>query len=260
MERFLIAALGAVAVMLALILASHYRERPPAAAGQKGARSATFALAWLLLAALAAYAGFSTLEWRAVRAQLQEAVQAQLKEKARQHRAWVYATPSLNGPMIIKGHGVSLAARYKVENTGDAPAVDTEIVSAVIPHLELDILAVQKSLCEPLRAGKDGAPPPRDSLFPGQSINITRIEGVGADLVDGQNSRQGEGGLKFWWVGCVGYKSFGDPTRHRTGFIYEIAETGAGPRGIVAISLADQIIAKGRLVIIPYPHGGFAAD
>ncbi|HVC56101.1 MAG TPA: hypothetical protein VND95_09100 [Stellaceae bacterium] len=270
MEQFLIAALGSVAVILALILGSTYRARPPAG-GQpqrgKGVSVAIVAVAGLLLLASLAAAGFSAWQWRAAAAHGRElagqtrALEAQLHRLAsRQHRAWVHATPSLAGPMIIKDRNVSLATHYRVENTGEAPAIGVQISSAVIPHVDVDVVALQKSLCEPRPPEQAAAPPTRDSLFPKESRGVSRIEGVGADLVDRHIAQQRGARLEFWWVGCVGYQTLGDPTRHHSGFIYEIAETGAGPHGIVPISLADQIIPKNRLVILPYSRGGFPAD
>src|SRR5439155_7828879 len=137
------------AVILALIGASYYRAprpggaQPAAAEGRTASRAgATIALAsfaGLLFLVTLAYAAISVLQWRAI--------EAQTRELAREHRAWVYATPALNGPMIVKGHEISLTARYKLENTGSEPAVDTEIASAIVPETAADILAFQRALC-----------------------------------------------------------------------------------------------------------------
>jgi hypothetical protein len=267
MEQFLIAALGSVAALLALILGSQYRTRPAAAGRPRraiGASVAIVALAGILVVVCIVYAGLAAVQQRdfdeqkaALEAQNGD-LQAQLKAlSAHQHRAWVYATPALNGPMIIKGGGVSLAAHYQLENRGDAPAAGVQIASAVIPHVEVDIQALQQSLCEHLHG--NGATPMHDSLVPGQGVELARIERADAEFAEGQ-AVQGGSGVKFWWVGCVGYQTAGDPMPHRSRFMYEVAETGAGPDGIVAISLADQIIPKSRLVMIPHRGGGFAAD
>ncbi|HVB16118.1 MAG TPA: hypothetical protein VNF04_06280 [Stellaceae bacterium] len=275
MEEFLIAVVGSVGVMLALILASQHRagaRTGDAKPGAKGRSAAAIACVGILLLATLAYAGFSTMRWRTAEGQWhtaeaqRQALEAQVKQMAAsQHRAWVYATPSLAGPMIIKDHAVSLAAHYTLENTGDAPAVDMQIASSVVPDVERDVLALQKSQCAQLpadqtQAAQTQAAPAQDSLFPNQSRAMTRNEGVAAEIVDRQFARQGTPHTEFWWVGCVGYKTLGSATRHYSGFIYEIAEPGAGPRGIVPISLADRIIPKSRLVVVRYPGGGFAAD
>ena len=284
MEQFLVAILGSVSVLLALILGSQYRARssaserpqPPAAADPnrperrsptRRAAVAIAVLAALLVVGGVAYARLSILQRRSFEAQTAElaaqrdALQQQLAEvSSHQHRAWVYATPSLNGPLIIKGRSVSLAARYKIENSGDAPAADTRIAAAVVPHVGLDVRAVQKSLCDGLAAGDGAAAPARDTLLPGQSVEVTRVEGSDAELPGFGAITRGGPEVKFWWVGCLSYKSAGMPAGRRTGFVYEIAETGAGPHGVVAISLADQIIPKSRLVILPYRGGGFAAN
>ena len=210
------------------------------------------AFAFLLFLVTLAYAGVSALQWRAI--------EAQTKELQREHRAWVYAAPALNGPMIIKGREINLPARYKLENTGSEPAVDTEIAAAIVPETAADILAFQKSLCARLGTGKPGAPGARNAVFPKQSLDIIRVEGAGSDSAGAQPAHQGRTDLPFWWVGCVDYQTFGRPEHHRTAFVYEVAELGAGPLGVVRISLADRIIAKDRLVMLPYLRGGFAAD
>ena len=68
------------------------------------------------------------------------------------------------------------------------------------------------------------------------------------------------GGLKFWWVGCVAYHTLGDPDQYHSGFVYRIAESDGQLRRLVPISLADQIIPKDRLVVIPYRGAGIAPD
>ncbi|HLY47371.1 MAG TPA: hypothetical protein VKQ73_17460 [Stellaceae bacterium] len=268
MAQFLIAALGAVAILLALILAAQFGG-PPVLDGKRPRRvaSAVAGVALVAAVAIAAYAGFATVKWQQAEAQRRSldahnrSLAAQFKtQAAQQHRAWVYATPALDGPMIIKDRAISLMARYRAENKGDAPAADIAIASVVIPRVDVDIRAVQKSLCDGLRVGDNVTASIRDSLFPSEKAEISRVEGVSPDLVDGQVTQQGATRLEFWWVGCVGYHSVGDKARHRSGFIYQIAESGAGPRGIVPISLADQIIPKARLVVLPYAGGGVAAD
>ena len=269
MEPFLIVALGVIGVIVTLILASHSRARLPGSDRQartKGADVAIIAVVGGAFLMASAVAAFSIFQWRTAEAQNRSlegqraTLDRQLHDLAsRQHRAWVHVTPSLNGPMIIKGHEVSLAARYLLENTGEAPAVAVEITSTVMPHVELDPLALQKSLCEQPRPGSAATPLTGDSLFPNQSRDLTRVEGVGAGAVDERIARGGGASLELWWVGCVAYQTAGDSARRRSGFVYEVAESGAGPRGIVPIGLADRIIAKSRLVIIPY-RGGFFAD
>src|SRR5947209_7176152 len=109
MEHFLVVLLGSIAVILALIGASYYRAPRPAAGNQpaaelrpraQGATIAMAGFAFLLFLVTLAYAGISALQWRAI--------EAQTRELTREHRAWVYATPSLNGPMIVKAHEISL--------------------------------------------------------------------------------------------------------------------------------------------------------
>lgn len=269
MEPFLIVAIGVIAVIVTLILASHYRAPPlgrDARARAKGADVAIIAVVGVAFLMASAVAAFSTFEWRTAEEQnktlegQRRALDGQLHDlTARQHRAWVHATPSLNGPMIIKGHEVSLATRYLLENTGEAPAVAVAITSAVMPHVALDPLAQQKSLCEQTRSGAEATPLTGNSLFPNQRQDVARIEGVGAGAVDERIAQGSGASLEFWWVGCIAYQTAGDPAQRRSGFVYEIAESGAGPRGIVPIGLMDQIIPKNRLVIIPY-RGGFFAD
>ena len=162
--------------------------------------------------------------------------------------------------MVLKSREVSLPVRYKLENTGNEPAVDTWIAAAIVPEAASDIVALQKSLCQRLRADKTAAATLRNSVFPKQSLDIIRVEDTGSDIVNGQLSKQSRADLPFWWIGCVDYKSFGKPAHHQTAFIYEIAETGAGSQGVVRISLADRVIPKDRLVIVPYLRGGFYAD
>lgn len=260
MERFLIVVLGVAAVIPALILASQWRARrqpgadEPPAKIEKRSNAAAIALAgvaFLLVVAAAGFAGMSFLEWRAI--------DGQLRQTAEHRRAWVYATPTLSGPMIIKGHEVSLPVRYRLENTGEEPAVDTRIASAIVPEAASDIAFLQRSLCARLRAETDAAAG-RNSVFPKQSLDIIRVEDTGADIVNGQLSKQARADLPFWWIGCVDYKSFGKPEHHQTAFIYEIAELGAGPQGFVRISLTDRTVPKDRLVIVPYLRGGFYAD
>jgi hypothetical protein len=275
MERFLIGLLGAVAVILALIGASYYRTpraatgeepaasgKPAAATGEEpaargkpvaatGATIAMAAFAFLLFLVTLAYAGVSALQWRAI--------EAQTRELQREHRAWVYAAPALNGAMIIKGREVSLPARYKLENTGGEPAVDIEIAAAIVPEAAADILAFQKSLCARL-GSRPGAPGARNAVFPKQSLDIMRLESAAPEIVNAQVTKQSRTDLPFWWVGCIDYQTYGRGEHHRTTFVYEIAELGAGPQGIVRISLSDRIIAKDKLVIVPYLRGGFSAD
>ncbi|HKS89976.1 MAG TPA: hypothetical protein VJR70_11085, partial [Stellaceae bacterium] len=210
-------------------------------------------------------AGFAALGWRGAEAQRRalaaetRSLTARVNEMAaRQHRAWVHATAALDGPMIVKSRAVSLSAHYRLDNSGDAPATEIRIAAAVVPHDAGDIAQLQRSLCaRPPAEGDSGLE--QDTLFPGQHRDIRRVEGIGADLVAGGGAQSAAAGVEFWWVGCVAYRSAGSPAEHRSGFIYALAESGAGPGGIVPIGLADRIIPKARLAVIAHA-GGFPAD
>lgn len=326
MERFLIAAVGVVAIILALILAEHYRARGPSSAAAqrtKGAAAALGAVAGVVVVAALGAAGFAAFEWRSLAAQ-RHALDAQrsalavaqrefaaqketaylasppaeepptasphaqqdapvppqfkptapVAPQARQpasarpptaetgpvaHRARVAATASLGGALIIKAGEISLAARYQLENKGDAPAVGMQVASAVLLRAALDVRAAEEAVCRRL-GGRDAAAPLRRPLMPQQSVAFGRVEGSGLAAGGERLMRVRAPGLKFWWVGCIAYRTQGEAESQRSGFAYRIAENGVGPRRLIPISLADQIIPKDRLVVIPYRGGGSSAD
>jgi len=291
MDGFLIVVLGAVAVMLALILASQFSDGWRNAVGKEKwgvAGGAVAVVAVIALVATLAYAGYSTVRWRAVEAE-RRSLEAQVQQLAAaseprpappahreeaaaareprlhetaaapEHRARVYAQPSVNGALIIRGQDLGLAAHYTLVNNGDAPAVGTALVAVVIAHAEADILAVQRALCEG-RGAEAVAMPLRANLSPGQSLEMTRIDGGSAATAGEPIPHRGAAGRRFWWVGCVHYRTAGDNARHSSGFLYQIAAASGRPGAGVPISAGDRIVPRDRLVMIPYRHGGFFAD
>lgn len=152
-------------------------------------------------------------------------------------RPWVRVDVSMNGPVRTSLKGTNFSLRFTLKNVGHSPAMLVALhASMVLDAQATDLLADQRKLCGPLRAGAPQSVGDGKFLFPDQEVVLVR--GTSFDLsranVDRWSLTGAPRSLKLQLspavVGCVAYRfASGDDRQHQTGFIYSIHRTGDAP-------------------------------
>ncbi len=196
----------------------------------------------------------------------------QIEEMRSDRRPWVYADISLAAPIEFDASGMRVALKFGLHNTGREPAKyvypEWRIYSG---RVTFDVLALQRTLCNEVRARDIGRNTPGTVLFPGQEFTYLITTTMTREIIDADHKAQAGTGITSKWlntispiiVGCITYR----PTsghQYQTGFIYEMWDKGTDTyalSGNLVFVMDEGRIPPERISLVPSLQGGaFYAD
>lgn len=227
--------------------------------------------AWTALATVVIAAATSIYTYVSIR-QL-GVIGDQIEEMRSDRRPWIYADISLAAPIEFDASGMRVTLKFGLHNTGREPArfvsPEWQIYSG---RVTFDMLSMQKTLCEEIRARGIGRNTPGTTLFPGQEFTYLITTTMSRGIIDADLEAQAAAGTPSQWlntispviVGCTTYRPVSGGQQYQTGFIFEMWDKGTDTyalSGNLIFVLDKGEIPAERISLVPSLQGGaFYAD